>query len=221
MSYRHPLNDPDHSRQRLDKILSSKRLTFNPYLVSDERLLEIVENTGWGDEYDIVEAVTLTFTRLHPVADVRRFNGLCFTLGHRPEESLISTYSLIYGATAFDSLVRERTTVNHKRITNSRHVESLAGERVFISRIIRGRNIRGEHRCAYKMTKLSGKIVKDAAEIRKAMCGAKIEMLNRILAYPDCDLYLNCSPDFIDYRGRILRAIRIIESWSLNTPPNA
>lgn len=219
MSYMNPRNDLQHSRQRLDSILSSPRLTFNPYTVSDNRLLQIVANADWGGEYDIVEAVVLTFTRLRPVNNPRKFDGIYVSLGNKPGESFISTSSLIYGATALDSLQPERNTIGNRRITNPDHVAALVGKRVFVSRIIRGRNPAGVIHPVYKMTRLKGDVTKDAATIRTAMCQAKIEMLQRILDHPDCDFHLNCSRNFFDYQPRIQRAIRIIESWSNLIPP--
>ena len=57
-----PRNDPDYSHHRLREILARKRLRFNPYTVSDKRLMDIVNVARWGDEYDITQAVVLEFT---------------------------------------------------------------------------------------------------------------------------------------------------------------
>lgn len=209
-----PVNDLQNSLKRLDIILSSPRLIFNPYTVSDERLLYIVENADWGGMDDIVEAVVLTFTRLNPVEGLRRFNGIFVRQGNRPGESFIPTSALVYGATAFDSVRPARCSIGKQRITNAGHVESLVGKRVFVSRAIRGRAINGDFRRAYKMTRLKGNVAKDAEAIRAAMCEAKIEMLQRVIDYPEWEYHLNCSRDFFDYRTRILQAINIIRSWS-------
>lgn len=219
MSFKHPLNDLEHSRQQLDGILSSRRLIFNPYTVSDQRLLQIVEHAGWGGRYDLVEAVVMTFTRLRPVKGPREFDGIFVKVGLDDNEAFIHASTFIYGTTADDCRHRERSTIGKLKISNEKHVESLVGKRVFVSRIIHGRNLRENYCPAYRMTRLSGNEKRDAAAIRQAMCHAKIEMLRRILDYPDCDRYLNCAPDFFDYKSRILRAISIIESYSRTTIP--
>lgn len=210
-----PLNDLQNSRQRLERILSSRRLIFNPYTVSDQRLMEIVSKAGWGNEDDIVEAVVMTFTRLRTVPDVRGFDGVYAKIGQCQDETFIHAGTYTNGITAFDSLTKERSMIGKLRITNVSHVASLVGKRVFVSRIIRGRDPYCNYRPAYRMTRLTGNLARDAAAVRNAMCEAKIEMLLRVLAYPECSHYLNCSHDFFDYKIRILRAISVIEGYSL------
>lgn len=210
-----PRNDLEYSQSRLDRLLSSRRLIFNPYTVSDRRLLYIIERTEWGDEFDLVQAVVMTFARLRTVNDYRGYDGIYAKVGPYDGEAFIYASSMAYGVTADDSLHRERSMIGKKRITNHDHIASLVGKRVFVSRKIAGSGLRSYQQCTYKMTKLSGNEAKDAAAVRKAMCEAKIEMLNRILENPNCEQYLNCSKDFFDYRARILRAIRIIEGYPL------
>lgn len=220
MSSISPLDNLEHSLMRLNGFLSSRRLIFNPYSVSDRKLLNIVERTGWGGEFDIVQTVVMTFIRLRRVADVREFDGIFFRLGEDPKESFIYSSAFTYAPTAFDSLRQERSMIGNRRITNDSHVAALVGKRFFISRIIHCRNAWGNHTPAYKMIRLKGNLEKDAQAIRQSMCEAKIEMLRRILDYPESDRYLNCSRDFFDYRTPILRAIDTITHYSDITPPS-
>lgn len=220
MSTRHPLDNLENSQMRLNRILSSRRLIFNPYSVSDKRLMEIVECSGWGDEFDIVQAAMLTFTRLRPVADIRKFDGIFCRLGQDPGEAFIYSSSFTNAPTAFDTLHQERSMIGKRRITNDSHVAALVGKRFFISRIIHCRNARGYYAPAYKMTRLKGNLANDAAAVRLSMCEAKIEMLHRILDHPECERYLDCSPGLFDYCSRILRAIDIISHFPDTTPPS-
>lgn len=219
MSSIRPLDNLEHSRMRLNGFLSSRRLVFNPYSVSDRNLLRIVHRSGWGGEFDIVQTVVMTFTRLRPVADVREFDGIFFRLGEDLAESFIYTSAFTYAPTAFDSLRQERSMTDNRRITNDGHVAALVGKRYFISRLIHCRSARGYHTPAYKMIRLKGNIGKDARAIRRSMCEAKIEMLQRILNYPECERHLNCSRDFFDYRTPILRVIDIISRYPDISPP--
>lgn len=207
-----PHNDLDNSRRRLDRFLSSRRLIFNPYSVSDRRLMDIVSRTGWGDEYDLVQAVVMNFTRLRHVKGIYEFDGIYATVGGYQGEVFIHTLTFTEGVTAYDSLRNEKSTIGKRRITNEKHIPPLVGKRVFVSRVIQGRAVRGFHRTSYRMTRITGNEKKDAAAVRTAMCEAKVEMLQRILEYPRH--YLQCDKGFFDYEPRILRAIRIIESYS-------
>lgn len=81
MPYIPPKNDVEYSMHRLDSILSRRRLIFNPYTVSDSRLMEIVRSMTWGDDYDITEMTVMKFTRLRPIKDYREFDGIFMTVG--------------------------------------------------------------------------------------------------------------------------------------------
>ena len=80
-----PRNDPDYSNHRLREILARKRLRFNPYTVSDKRLMDIVNIARWGDEYDITQAVVLEFTRLREVSGWREFDGIYMRVTDEPQ----------------------------------------------------------------------------------------------------------------------------------------
>ena len=46
-----PRNDVGFSQARLDSIMRRRRLSFNPYTVSDSRLMEIIHSVGWGNRF--------------------------------------------------------------------------------------------------------------------------------------------------------------------------
>lgn len=212
-----PRNDLEYSRQALNAILSSRRLIFNPYSVSDALLMEMVWNSPWGGRYDLTQAVIMTFTGLRGIPGPKEFDGIYFKLGLSPNESFIPASTIYYGVTANDSAQRVRHTCGRRVLRNRNDVKWLVGKRVFVSRTIRGYNIRGEEKVAYRMHRLTGNIVKDAATIREAMCSAKIEMLERVLNYPEGRDYLSCSPGFFDYESRIRKAIEIISRYPTAT----
>ncbi len=208
-----PRNDPEYSLERLNGILSRGRLRFNPYSVSDRRLIEIVESVGWGDRLDITQIVMLYFTRLRETRDWRKFDGIYFRVGNTRGEGFLSTATLMMGITANDTIRRERSWIGKKPIRNEDDVEALVGKTVFVSRVIWGRHIYGSLQGAYRMHRLKGDIHKDATIIRKAICDAKIEMLERILAYPESPDFLSCSKNLICYEPRIRNAIDVIRRY--------
>ncbi len=214
-----PKNDPEYSRGRLAGILGRRRLTFNPYSVSDDRLLEIASSTGWGNELDIVQIAIMHFTRLRETGDSSLFDGIFMQLGDSPEEVFIPKNALTFGVTANDTIRLERSLIGKKPIRNDKDVEALAGKRVFVSRIIRGVNKFGTPKAAYRMHRLTGKGSRDAKVIREAMCAAKIEMLERILQYPQSPDYLSCDKGLIDYESVIRRAIDVIRHFPDLTVP--
>lgn len=121
---------------RLDAILSRRRLIFNPYTVSDSRLIEIVRSLPWGGEYDITEMTVMKFTRLRPTKDYREFDGIFMKTG-------VSTY--------------ERFKASD--------LQYLLGKDVFVSHVIKGVDFFGNPQMAYHMHRLHGKTAKDAAII--------------------------------------------------------
>lgn len=198
---------------RLDKILGRRRLSFNPYTVSDRRLMEIAETTGWGSEWDLTQITIMHFTRLRLTGNYRVFDGIFMKVGREEEEVYIPASALAMGTTANDTNTRERTWLGKKPIRNNDDVERLVGKTVFVSRIIRGTNMFGNFKGAYKMHRLTGKIARDAKVIREAMCEAKIEMLERMLMYPESPDYLSCKRGVIEYEPRVQLAIDLIRRF--------
>ncbi|MDE6296820.1 MAG: hypothetical protein K2L89_03155 [Muribaculaceae bacterium] len=208
-----PLNNPEVSRVRLDKIMSRRRLSFNPYTVSDRRLMEVVNSTGWGSDMDIVQMVIVRFLRLRLVPDYRKFDGIIFNVGENKEEIFLPTGSLIYPITANDSHQGERSTYGSRSLCNPEDIGRLVGRTVFVSRTIRGTDINGNGRVAYRMHPLRGDIMKQATTIREAMIKSKIEMLERILTYPENPDFLSCRRGLIEYEPRIHQAIEVIRKF--------
>lgn len=214
-----PKNDLAYSMERLDGIMRRRRLKFNPYTVSDSRLLEIARSGEWGGELDIVDIVTVHFPRLHESNDYGIHDGIIMTVGKSPEEIFIPFSALQFPTTADDTIKQERSRVGKKPIRNVEDIERMVGKSYFVSHRIRGTNIRGTSRSAYRMVRLTGNVPKDAMRIRESMIAAKIEMLERILANPQCRHYLSCSPGFFDYQTRILQAINLIRRFPETKPP--
>lgn len=207
-------NDVEYSRRRLDLILSRRRLIFNPYTVSDKRLMEIVEQGSWGDEYDVTQIVTLTFTRLRERNDWRRFDGIFFRVGNDTSEGLLPKSALLYPITANDTLKQERSVIGKKTIRNEADIEALVDKTVFVSMTVKGHDLHANNRAAYRMHRLWGKEKKDANTVRAAMIRAKIEMLERIIANPQSSEFLDCIKGLFDYESRIRHAIEVIKRYS-------
>ena len=211
---------------RLDAILSRRRLIFNPYTVSDSRLIEIVRSLPWGGEYDITEMTVMKFTRLRPTKDYREFDGIFMKTGVSTYERFIHCAIAQYGITANDTVSRERLYLGKRKIYNATDLQYLLGKEVFVSHVIKGVDFFGNPQMAYHMHRLHGKTAKDAAIIRRAMCEAKIEMLQRLLKYPQSPDYLSCRKDLFSYEARVQRAIAIIRNYPKicvppDTPPMA
>lgn len=213
------LTDSDFSQERLDSIMSRRRLTFNPYTLSDKRLLDLVLSTGWGNEIDIVQTVILHFTRLRPVSNFRKFDGIYFRIGNSKQEYFMYVGALINSVTANDSLQGVRSTYGSRVLRNREDEERLVGCTAFVSHLIRGKDINGNEKVAYRMHPLRGSLSKQANKIREALIESKIEMFERILSYPGNPDLLSCKPGLIDYEFRIRRAIEIIRNYPLTPIP--
>lgn len=191
----------------------------NPYRLADRELLDAVRSGGWGDEFDLVQMVMMHFTRLRATGDVRRFDGIYFTVGCSPEEFFMHESALRNGVTANDSIHREHSWLGRRKLTHPLDCERLIGKTVFVSHTIRGYNMFLMPKVVYHMHRIYGNSHRDAGIIRKAMCEAKICMLERVIAYPQCPDYLSCDRGFFDYEARIRRAISHINMYpSYPTP---
>lgn len=211
--YRPPRNDVAYSLKRLDSIMRRRRLSFNPYSLPDEELLEIVNTVGWGNEFDIVEMVVLHFTRLSPVDYSKGYRDIFIKVGNADEEIPLSCSLLTHGVTAIDSNRKARFMLGKKQLSSDADIGRLIGKSVFVSHIIRGTDFMGHEKSAYRMHMLTGKGVRDAEIIRHTMCHAKIEMLGRILRYPESPYHLSCARGLFDYESRIRRAIEVISGF--------
>lgn len=205
---------------RLEAIMTRRCLRLNPYAISGKRLLEIVYNSCWGDDADITQMVVLRFTRLKRGL-LDRVEGIYMRVGPCEDEVFVPAWAFLYPSTASDTLQPTRSIIGKRPIRNERDIEYLEGKTVFVSRIIRGRFGPSRSWVAYRMHRLYGKPERDVAIIRQAMCEAKIEMLERLLAYPYGPFNLRCPEGLFDYQTRITRAIEAVRSFHLTTPPES
>lgn len=216
-----PKNDVELSRRQLEVILGRRRLRFNPYKVSDKQLIEYAWQGAWGDAFDLTQMVIMTFTRRQTVDDYRKVLGIYARIGRSENEILISRSRLINRVTAHDTLQGVRSLYGKRPICNEKDLEHLVGKTVFVSRVIQGKqNYRIEMSAvAYRMHRLWGNTARDARIIRTAMCEAKIEMLERLLANPESPNHLNCSKGLFDYTSPILSTIEMIRRYPLTPIP--
>lgn len=192
--------------ERLGRFLNDKLLLFNPYMVSDERLLEGVEKMRWRGAYSLTQMVIVNFL------DVQRSNvcalddKVIYSLGDSDKE--ISEYMSCFTCrrTAADSLTQVRSSINKQKITQPRQIYSLVGKRVFVSRNIFTTTYKGNFGKVMRMHRLYKKPEINASIIREAAISAKIEMLERLLANPQAHIFLDGEPASpVDIATPILR----------------
>lgn len=213
MDYRFWLN-PEASHQGLETMLAKPLLRFNPYRVSDDELLSMARQGKWGDEYDLTQMVIMKFGALRSIDRSPYYDGIYVRIGMDENEIFLSRSRLLYRITARDSLRQVRNRYGKRSICNDEDVMTLAGKTVFVSRLIHGRDFNGSGRVAYRMHRLWGKLEKDAAIIREAMCEAKIEMLQRQIEMIDAINVNHQRIDLLPYKDRILHAIARIRNYS-------
>lgn len=212
-------NDPEYSRQRLECILNRRRIRFNPYKVSDKQLLEYAWQGRWGEPDDLTQMVIITFTRLREINNGREFDGIYFRVGRDEEEFFLARYSFRRPQTAHDTLRGVRHTYGKAIIRTDDDIRRLVGKTVFISRTIPCSRQDYKYGSCYRMHKITGNLARDAAMMRQAMCEAKIEMLERLMANPESQWYLNCDKGLIDYETPIKALIAKIQQYHLTPVP--
>lgn len=208
-------DDPKRSNMLFNRIMSRKRLAFNPYSVCDHTLLNMVSSIGWGCSLDLTQMVVMTFLRLRKVKGIKRYDGVFVSVSDTHSETFIPIHVFSHGVTAADSLYKERSWIGKKCIRHPEDIEKLVGSKVFISRTIIGHDIAMNNRVAYRMHRLKGKIQEDAEMIRISMIDSKIEMLERLLKYPE--YLLDCRKGIINYESRVESAINIIKNFKNNS----
>lgn len=62
--YRFKLRDVESYRERLALFLSDRCLLFNPYLVSDEQLVDAAGHQKWRGPFSLTQMVILKFLRV-------------------------------------------------------------------------------------------------------------------------------------------------------------
>lgn len=195
MTYIWKIHDADDYKARLNRFLSDKLLLFNPYLVTDELLLEGVGRMRWRGAFSLTQMVILKFRDIQSTGrGIYTQEKVIYSIGDSNEEisDLLSSFTAPH--TAADSLQQVRNTINNIRITQRKQIYSLIGKRVFVSRNIITVNNRGSFGKAMRMHRLKGIPEVDAAVIREAAISARLEMLERFLSYPHANIYLNGVP---------------------------
>lgn len=195
MSYLRKIRDVESYIERLRVFLNDKLLRFNPYLIENGKLLEGIGKMRWRGMYSLTQMVILKFL------DVQKLNDsefsqekVIYTIGDSAEEITEHMSAFTCKRTAADSLQQMRSTINNRPITQTCQVHSLIGKRVFVSRNVITVTPGGSFGKVMRMHRLKGTPEEDAAIIREAAVATKLEMLERLLAYPHANIYLDGEP---------------------------
>lgn len=188
------IRDAASYRERLRQILGDALLRFNPYAISDEKLMAGLEKMRWRNAMSLTQAVILTFVGISTEGEgIMAKEWVTYRVGDSEEEVSESMASLTGRSTACDSLRQVRHTIGGYPVRYGRQIKALIGKRVFVSRNIITSKGRGYGK-AMSMHRLKGVLEEDAAIVREAMIAAKQEMLTRLLEYPACSFYLDGTP---------------------------
>lgn len=207
-----PLNEVEYSRGRLRLILENERLLLNPYTLSDEELWDYVTHQTFDSELRLLQGVVITFSQIQMREFHKSYEVLPFSLCEGACERYMSLNSMMYYITADDSARRTRTLLDGRMFHSRSRVERLQGRSVFVSHIHTGHNRFGRPSTAYFMHSLKGSLSEDAAMIRRTMCEAKVEMLQRVLEYPYCPFYLSCVRGTFDFETPLRQFIATLRS---------
>lgn len=195
MSYLRKIRDVESYMARLRMFLNDKLLRFNPYLIENEKLLEGIGKMRWRGIYSLTQMVILNFRDVQRLTDSEfSQEKVIYTLGDSEEEITEHMSAFTCKRTAADSLQQIRSTINDQRITQPCQIHSLIGKRVFVSRNVITVTPGGSFGKVMRMHRLKGTPEEDAAIIREAAVAAKLEMLERLLAYPHANIYLDGEP---------------------------
>lgn len=180
---------------RLRMFLNDKLLRFNPYLIENEKLLEGIGKMRWRGMYSLTQMVILKFLDVQRLTDSEfSQEKVIYTIGDSAEEITEHMSAFTCKRTAADSLQQIRSTINNRPITQTCQIHSLIGKRIFVSRNVITVKPGGGFGKAMRMHRLKGNPEEDAAIIREAAVAAKLEMLERLLAYPHANIYLGGEP---------------------------
>lgn len=221
MSYKRTIRDSDSYRERLDRFLTDKCLLFNPYTVSDERLWSGIMKMRWRGPFSLTQMVILHFLDIRsegiePLVKER----VVYSIGDSSEEITSSITAFTLKRSAADSCCQVRSLINGRPITQAQQIHALIGKSVFVSRNITTVNRFRGYGIAMNMHRLKGRLSLDAAMIRTAIINSKLEMLDRLLAYPYSDIYLNGEPsEPVDITTPINRIKALISTFAAVIPP--
>lgn len=208
------MNDIGYSKMRLERILSSTKLNLNPYKLQNLDLIETLNNYIWGNSFEIVDCMIARFIEIQNIDWINPFKAIIYKIGDSEYEDFIPINRFIYGMKANDSGEDIYFSLNGHRFLSYQQVESLIGKRVFISHYIWGTDIWGKSRAVWRMHSLSDDLEHDAEVIRCEFSKAKIEMLTRMLNYPECSDYLFCDKNLFDIKTPITLLIEKIKNMS-------
>lgn len=194
---------------RFHEIVTDEILLYNPYRHSDEDVAGKAYSTCFNPGA-LTQMTVLEFTGMakdRTLGDSILWTGCNRRHGHLPLRSLLRKH------TALDTSQPIRSTLDDKSITDEQQVKRLTGKSVFISHAIPALDRNGRPEWALRMFRLTGEIETDAEIIRKSMCRAKIEMLNRLLDHPECPRYIGCPKGLFEIERPIMRLISKIEKF--------
>lgn len=207
------MNDLEYSRMRLEKILSSRKLNYNPYEVSNEELIQTFNSFTWGNSFEITDSVIMNFTEIRKLEWINSFEALVYTLGSWSDEHIISINRFFDDIKANDSHKNIYTILNGRPFSSIKEIKNLVGKKVLVTHCIGGNDTWGKSRNAYFMHTLHDDIAKDAKIIRSESFKSKLEMLNRLLQYPESCDYLNCTKSLFDLETPIKEKIEMIKKY--------
>lgn len=137
MSYLKKIRDAASYRERLHRFLSDRCLLFNPYTVSDRKLLDGVMTMRWRGVFSLTQMVVLRFVDVITEGpSVHPRERVVFRVGDSDEDIVSDMRSFTGDRTAADSLKPIRNTINGRPISRPDQIMPLVGKTVFVSRNI-------------------------------------------------------------------------------------
>lgn len=207
------MNDIEYSKMRLEKILASQKLNYNPYKVSDKELIQTFNSFTWGNSFEITDCVIVSFKEIRRLEWINPFDALVYTLGSWSNEEVISINRFLDEINANDSKMTLRTTLDGKSFDSRQQVKLLVGKTVLISHYIQGKNSWGNFSNAYNMHTLSVDVEMDSKIIKTETYKSNIKMLQRLLRYPECSDYIFCNKSLFDIETPIKQKIDFIKAF--------
>lgn len=205
------MNDIEYSKMRLEKILVSHKLNYNPYKVSDKELIQTFNSYTWGNSFEITDCVIISFKEIRRLEWIKPYEALVYSLGSWSNEQVISINRFLDVIKANDSKETLQATLDGKSFGSKQQIKLLVGKKVLISHYIQGVDSWGNFRNAYSMHTLSGDVETDSKIIRTETYKSKIKMLQRLLKYPECSDYIFCDRSLFDIETPIRRKIDFIK----------
>lgn len=209
------MNNLEYSKMRLEKILMSQKLNYNPYKVSDKELIQTFNTYNWGNSFEITDCVIMSFKEIRRLEYINPYNALVYTVGTSSDEQIISINRFFDEIKANDSREKLYSTLDGRPFVSKQQIELLLGKRILVTHCISGINSWGKHCNAYSMYLLSGDVDKDSKIIRIESYKAKIKMLYRLLRYPECSDYIFCNKTLFDIESPIREKIDLIKRFPL------